>query len=175
MKRHPWGKIPAVTFPDGFTLYESRVIAKYLAKKYSFPLLPSENDIEATALFDQAQSVEMFYFSQQAGRIAVEKFAKKMMGLPTDEAVVSDALQSVEKFFDVMEPLLQDRDYMAGNDFSLIDIYYIPMIQRLFVCGYREVILSRQAVSAWWKRCIGRPAVQKMLDAEKEAMAAMRK
>jgi glutathione S-transferase len=63
MKRHPWGKIPTVTFPDGFTLYESRAICRYLTKKYSFPLMPSESDHEATALFDQAQSEEMQYFA----------------------------------------------------------------------------------------------------------------
>ena len=127
------------------------------------------------ALFDQAQSVETLYFSEPAGRIGFEKFAKKFMGLPADEAIVSDALRSVETYFDVAERLLQDRDYMAGNDFTLTDIYYIPLAQRLFVCGYGDVILSRKAVSAWWDRCLNRPAIQKMLAADKEAMAAARR
>ncbi|KAK9492138.1 glutathione S-transferase [Lipomyces doorenjongii] len=172
MKRHPWGKIPVITFPDGFTLYESRAICKYLARKYSFPLLPPDSDVEAAALFDQAQSAEMLYFAEPAGRIAFEKFAKKFMGLPPDDAVVSDALRSVEMFFDIAERLLQHKDYMAGNDFTLTDIYYIPLIQRLFACGYGDVILSRKAVSAWWDRCINRPAIQKMLAADREAAAA---
>ncbi|EFQ33699.1 glutathione S-transferase domain-containing protein [Colletotrichum graminicola M1.001] len=175
MKRHPWGKIPVVTFPDGFTLYESRAICKYLAKKYSFPLLPTDSDAEATALFDQAQSEEMHYFSDPAGKIGFEKFAKKFMGLPADEAVVSAALKSVEMFFNVAEGLLQKQEYMAGKDFTLVDIYYIPMIQRLFACGYGDVIQSRKAVSAWWDRVINRPAIQKLLAADKEAMAAARK
>lgn len=170
-KRHPWGKVPVVTFPDGFTLYESRAICKYLARKYSFPLLPAEHDVEAAALFDQAQSVEMLYFADPAGRIGFEKFVKRFMGLTTDEAVVSDALRSVEMFFDVAERLLQHRDYMAGNAFTLADIYYIPLIQRLFACGYGDVILSRGAVSAWWNRCMKRPAIQKMVAADEEARA----
>lgn len=175
MERHPWGKIPVITFPEGFTLYESRAICKYLAKKYSFPLLPRDSDVEATALFDQAQSAEMLYFAEPAGRIAFEKFAKRFMGLPPDDAVVSDALRSVEMFFDVAERLLQHKDYMAGKDFTLTDIYYIPLIQRLFACGYGDVILSRKAVSAWWDRCINRPSIQKMLAMDKEAAAAARK
>jgi glutathione S-transferase len=123
MKRHPWGKIPVITFPEGLTVYESRAICKYLARKYSFPLLPMESDVEAAALFDQAQSTEMLYFAEPAGRIAFEKFAKRFMGLPPDDAVVSDALRSVEMFFDVAERLLQHKDYMAGKDFTLADIY----------------------------------------------------
>ncbi|PCG95725.1 Hypothetical protein PENO1_072080 [Penicillium occitanis (nom. inval.)] len=171
-KRHPWGKIPVLTLADGFTLYESRAICKYLAKKYSFPLSPPDSDFKAAALFDQAQCTEMSYFAEPAGRIFFEIFAKKFIGLPPDEAVVSDALRSVEMFFDVAEDLLHDREYMAGNDFTLVDIYYIPLIQRLFACGYGDIISSRKAVNAWWERCVNRPAIQRMLAADKEAPVA---
>jgi glutathione S-transferase len=114
----------------------------------------------------------MLYFAEPAGRISFEKFAKKFMGLPPNDAVVSDALRSVEMFFDVAERLLHDKDYMAGNDFTLVDIYYIPLIQRLFACGYGDIIVSREAVRAWWDRCVNRPAIQRMLAADKEAAAA---
>ena len=172
MKRHPWGKIPVITSADGFTLYESRAICKYLAKKYSFPLLPPDSDTEAVALFDQAQSTEVLYFAEPAGKIAFEKFGKKFMGLPPDDAVVSNALRSVEMFFDVAEGLLSHKDYMAGNNFTLIDIYYIPLIQRLFASGSGDIITSRKAVSAWWDRCVNRPAIERLLAADKEAAVA---
>lgn len=175
MKRHPWGKIPVVAFPGGFTLFESRAICKHLTRKYSFPLLPRDSDIEAAALFDQAESAEILYFAGPAGTITFEKFVKKMMGLPADEAIVMDAQQSVMKFFDVAERLLQQKDYMAGNDFTLVDIYYIPLIRRLFVCGYGDIILGREAVSAWWDRCMSRPAIQQILAADEKAAAAARR
>lgn len=148
-----------VVSADGFTLYESRAICKYLAKKYSFPLLPAESDIENAALFDQAQSVEMFYFTEPAGKIAFEKFAKRLMGLPPDPAVVSDALKSLEIFLDIADSTLRRNDYMAGNSFTLIDIYYIPLVQRLFACGHGDIITSREGVNTWWNRCINRPAI----------------
>lgn len=157
---------------EGFTLYESRAICKYLATKYCFPLLPADSDIEAAALFDQAQCAEILYFAEPAGRIAFEKFAKRFMGLPPDDAVVSDALRSVEMFFDVAERLLTHKYYIAGNDFTLVDIYYVPLVQRLFACGYGDIIVSREAVSAWWGRCVNRPAIQGMLAADKEAALA---
>nr|POF17565.1 glutathione s-transferase [Quercus suber] len=169
LKRHPWGKIPVITFPNGFTLYEGRAICRYLAKKYSLPMLPAESDIEATALFDQAQAAETLYFAEPAGRIAYEKIAKKLMGLPPDEAVVAEALQSIELFFNVAERLLHHKAYMAGNDFTLVDIYYIPLVQKLFACGYGDLVVRREAVSAWWDRCVNRPAIQRMLAADKEA------
>lgn len=121
---------------------------------------------------EQAQSEEIQYFAEPAGRIAFEKFAKKFIGLPPNEAVVADALKSVEAYFDVAERLLGNENYMAGNEFTLVDIYYIPLVQRLFICGYGDVITSRKAVSAWWDRIVGRPAIQKIMAADKEAAAA---
>ncbi|OBS20409.1 hypothetical protein FPOA_06780 [Fusarium poae] len=162
-KRHPWGKVPAIEFSNGFTLYESRAICKYLSKKYNFPLLASESDIEGTALFEQAQSVEMQYFAEPAGRIAFERFAKKFIGLPPNEQVVTDALKAVEAFFDVAEKLLSEREYMAGDKFTLVDIYYVPLVHRLFVCGFGNVIADRPAVCAWWRRISTRPAVQETM------------
>jgi glutathione S-transferase len=143
--------------------------------KYSFPLLPPSSDPEAVALFEQAQSVEMVYFAEPSGKITFEKFVKKFMGMPPNDAIVSSALQSLETFLDVAEDLLQNRDYMAGNEFSLVDIYYVPQINRLFACGYGNVIVDRKAVNTWWERVVNRPAIKKMLDADKEAAAAMGK
>lgn len=80
------------------------------------------------------------------------------MGLPPDDTILSVAMHSVEIFFDIAEGLLHDRNYMAGNNFTLVDIYYIPLIQRLLACGYGDPIFGREAVSAWWNRCVNRPS-----------------
>lgn len=39
----------------------------------------------------------------------------------------------------------------------------------------RNVITERKAVSAWWERCTGRPALKNMMDADRAAMTAARK
>jgi len=57
MKLQPFGKVPALE-DDGFILFESRAIAKYIAKKYESqgtPLLPAEGDLKAYGLFEQVR------------------------------------------------------------------------------------------------------------------------
>jgi glutathione S-transferase len=57
MKLQPFGKIPVLD-DDGFILFESRAIAKYIAKKYAgqgTSLIPAEDDLKAYGLFEQAR------------------------------------------------------------------------------------------------------------------------
>jgi glutathione S-transferase len=62
---------------EGFILYESRAIARYLIKKYpnqGTPLIPS--DLKAEALFEQAASIEAFNFTPFVRPIIIEKVFK---------------------------------------------------------------------------------------------------
>ncbi len=164
LRRHPWGKIPAITTSEGFTLYESRAICKFLAAKYNFPLLPPSSDLIARALFDQAESIEICYFAPHVGAISFEKFAKPIIGLAIDETVVAQERKKLEDYSNIIDEILARQEYMAGNDFSLVDIYYIPLVERLFACGEGDLISSKKNINAWWERCMTRPAVKKFVD-----------
>jgi glutathione S-transferase len=57
MKLQPFGKIPVLD-DDGFILFESRAIAKYIAKKYAgqgTQLIPADGDLKAYGLFEQVR------------------------------------------------------------------------------------------------------------------------
>lgn len=71
--------IIAIKDDDGFILYESRAICRYLVKKYETQgtqgLIPK--DAKGEALFEQAVSIESSNFYPFALGISVEKIIKK--------------------------------------------------------------------------------------------------
>lgn len=55
MELQPFGKVPVLE-DDGYFLYESRAMAKYIARKYAgqgTELMPDNKDLKAYGLFEQ--------------------------------------------------------------------------------------------------------------------------
>ena len=78
LEKQPFGQIPYID-DDGFILFESRAIARYIALKYKdqgTPLTPDPSDLKATAVFEQAASVEGSNFDVYAHGLAFEKVFK---------------------------------------------------------------------------------------------------
>lgn len=60
LKLQPFGKVPVLE-DDGYFVYESRAICKYIAKKYAgqgTKLIPEDGDLKAYGLFEQVRAGE---------------------------------------------------------------------------------------------------------------------
>ena len=78
----PFGQIPYID-DDGFKLFESRAICRYLAIKYGGigKLIPDPSDVQKTALFDQAASIEVTNFDPPASGLGFEIIVKRCVFL----------------------------------------------------------------------------------------------
>ncbi|KAH9573013.1 hypothetical protein CY35_02G183800 [Sphagnum magellanicum] len=161
----PFGQIPA--FQDGdFTLYESRAIARYISDKYEGQgtALFGKTEREK-ALVNQWLEVESQNYNPCAWTIAFECiFAQSFEGRPTNESVVKELLEKLEKILDVYEAQLTHHKYLAGDFFSLADLAHIPVTNNLInVAKKGEVFTSRKHLNAWWEDISSRPSWQKVL------------
>ena len=74
--KQPFGQVPYIVDDDGFALFESRAIARYIAAKYRAQgnqIVPAADDIQGNALLEQAISIEGSNFDPFASGIAAEK------------------------------------------------------------------------------------------------------
>jgi len=152
--KQPFGVIPVLEDGD-FTLYESRAIGYYLAAKYDdqgTKLIPDKNDLKANALFQQWMSVEVQDWDRYAAPLVLHKLFRKLHGMDAIPEIVDDALAKFNASLDVFDIILGKQKYMAGDQFSLVDIFYLPNTQKLFEIGEEKLITSRPNVKAWWER-----------------------
>ena len=124
--RHPFGKVPVLEH-DGFLIYETQAILRYLDRVLPSPAL-TPADPRAAARMDQAMNVNDWYFFQGVGNtIGFQRVVgPRVMGLTPDEAVIAAAMPRAHKVFAEFARLLGEQAFMAGDALSLADLLVGP-------------------------------------------------
>jgi glutathione S-transferase len=151
LARQPFGVVPALD-DDGFKLYESRAMCRYLDETLSGAKLTPDN-AKDRALMEQWISVEQSYFSTPAMKIVMAAMFGPMMGKPVDADAVKAGREGVERAAKVLEANLAGKDYLVGKQFTIADICYLPYIEYLFAASNGDLITSHKNLGSWWTRC----------------------
>lgn len=78
LEKQPFGQIPYID-DDGYILFESVAICKYIANKYrdtGTPLVPEPDDLQAYGQFEQACLIEAAEFYPFASGLVIQYFGK---------------------------------------------------------------------------------------------------
>ncbi|KAG6825609.1 hypothetical protein H0H93_000478, partial [Arthromyces matolae] len=121
---------------DGFIVYESRAMCRYIAAKYAnkgTKLLPTEP--KAYALFEQAASVEQSNFDAFASAAVYENVFKKFHGEAPNPATFEALIKKLDAKLDVYDKILGKQKYLAGDELTLADLFHIPYGTMLAVAG----------------------------------------
>jgi glutathione S-transferase len=158
LKKQPFGQVPYID-DDGFQLFESRAIARYIIKKWASQgtqeLIPS--DIQTYAKFEQAASIETANFDPPASGLAVEKIFKKFRGQEADETRVAEHIATLNAKLDAYEKLLSTQTYLAGNEITAADLFHLPY-GTLAKNLSPESFSSRPHVAKWFETLQQRPS-----------------
>ncbi|HTB72707.1 MAG TPA: glutathione S-transferase N-terminal domain-containing protein [Polyangiaceae bacterium] len=154
--RQPFGQIPAID-DDGFALYESRAICRYLSERYSGSLVPA--DIKARALMEQWISIETSNFTPSAMKFIYHDVFKR----PQEPAVLETAAKSVDTALRVMDARLGESPFVAGPQLSLGDVCFMPYFEYAMLTPVKGMVAKFPHVSAWWSKVSERPTWQKAI------------
>jgi len=150
LARQPFGVVPALD-DNGFKLYESRAMCRYLDETLSGTKLTPDN-AKDRALMEQWISVEHSYFSPPAMKVVFATIFTQMAGKPVDEEKLKEGRVGVEKAAVILDRHLEGKDFLVSS-FSLADICYLPYIEYLFAGGQGDLITSHKHLASWWSRC----------------------
>ncbi|KAJ7084529.1 glutathione S-transferase [Mycena belliarum] len=155
---HPWGQVPLID-DDGFLLYESRAICRYLVEKYGGQgpsLVPT--DLKAKALFEQAASIEFANFFPPVHKMCTQTIFNPYLKRPVDEAALEQGKLEFTEKLAVYEVILGKQKYLAGNELTLADLFHLIFTPMLISWGKLDVMADRGPnVTRWWKDITSRP------------------
>lgn len=151
LARQPFGRVPALD-DDGFAMFESRAICRYLNERAGGALVPQ--DAKGRARMEQWISVETSEFSAHAMKFIYEHTFKR----PQDAATLDSAKQALAVTCEVLEKRLTESAFLAGETFTLADICFMPYLEYCMASPAREIFAPYAALGAWWSKISARPA-----------------
>src|SRR5229473_3368662 len=161
LARHPFGRVPVLEH-NGFRLYESQAIMRYLDRVLPTPAL-TPGDCKAAARMDQAMNVNDWYlFQGVANVIGFQRVVKpRLLGLAPDEAAIEAAMPQAHAVFKELARLLGEQPYFAGDAVSLADLLIAPQLAFFTQTPEWSVLGAPQTnLVAWLARMEARPSFQ---------------
>jgi glutathione S-transferase len=159
LSRHPFGRMPVLE-RDGFSLYETGAILRYLDRILPTPTL-TPADPEAAARMDQVMSINDWYLFQGVGNVIgfQRVVGPRLMGLTPNEEACSAALPQGKVVFRALGALLGDQPYFAGDTASLADFAVAVQMTFLAECPeWAPLAAEAPKLGAWLERMEARPS-----------------
>lgn len=154
----PWGKIPALDH-DGFSLYETPAILRYIDETFEGPALQPASPRARARMTQIIGIIDSYAYGPIVTALFVQRAAMPMMGNPSDEAAIAAALPKAEKALDAIGAL-QEGGFLVGDTFTLADIHLAPVLAYLRQTPEGRAMLERRpALAAWWEKAGRQPSV----------------
>jgi glutathione S-transferase len=151
--RHPFGRVPVLDH-EGFMLYETQAILRYLDRVLGGASL-TPSDARAAGCMDQVMNIcDWYLFRDVNAVIGFQRIiAPRLLGLPTDEKAIAEAMPKGLATFLELSRLLGSKPFFAGDDLSLADLQIAPHIDFLSATPEWQVLTANTPnLVAWLQR-----------------------
>ncbi|MDX8478830.1 glutathione S-transferase family protein [Mesorhizobium sp. VK24D] len=157
LEHHPFGRIPAFEY-DGFRLFETRAIARYVDEAFDGPSL-QPNDPRGRARISQIVGLlDAYGYRAMVWDVAVERLEKA----PADEALIAGGLTQAETVLKVLTSLKTKGPWLLGDQLTLADLHAAPIIAYFVkVAEGRDMLARFPDIQAWYSRMADRPSFAK--------------
>lgn len=158
LELHPFGRVPVLVH-DGFALYETAAITRYVDRTFAGPALQPAGP-RALARMDQIIGVvDAYAYWPLVRQVFAQRVTRPRIGQAPDENQVAHGLAAAPKVLGALDRLASDEAFLVGASLSLADLHLGPMIAYFVQVPEGADLLGRYPrLSAWWQRLSARPS-----------------
>jgi len=140
--RHPFGRIPALDH-DGFQLYETAAIARYVDEAWPGPALQPRDARQRARMNQVIGLLDAYAYRPLVWDVFVERVGKPLRGQAPDEARIVQGLAASQQALDALAALAPCQSHLLGADLTLADLHAYPMLCFLSLAPEGEALLRR--------------------------------
>jgi glutathione S-transferase len=160
MGRHPFGKVPAFEH-DGFSLYETGAISRYIDRVFPGPALQPDDPKRAARMDQIIAVIDSYAYGSIVGKVVWQRLVVPMQGGQADEATIQNSLDTVRLSLAEFERLKGSNAFLAGPEISLADCFLAPIFAYLTMTPDAEALLRPvPGLRQWWAAISERPSMQ---------------
>jgi len=155
---HPFGKIPVLEH-EGFRLYETAAILRYLDEAFAGPALQPATPRGRARMQQIVGLVDAYGYRSLVWDLYVNLREEK------DPAVLERGLETGGRFLDALAALIEG-PFLCGDAPSLADCHLAPVLRYAIAMPEGASLTDeRPAVMTWWHRILARPGWAEVLRA----------
>jgi glutathione S-transferase len=160
---NPTGQVPVLVEDDGTAIADSGVIAEYLEESYPKPPLMKGDAKTRAEIRRIAAWFDLKFYREVTRNLTGEKVQKRFLGLgEPSSAAIRAGHANFPVHLDYISWLVERRNWLAGDDFSLADIAAAAQISTLDYIG--DVPWDNHgAAKDWYARIKSRPSFRALL------------
>jgi glutathione S-transferase len=158
---HPFGRIP-IFHHDGFRLYETQAILRYLDRVLPSPAL-TPSDPKDVGRMDQLMNINDWYLFQGVGNVIIfhRVVGPRVMGTTPDEDAIKAAMPKAHVVFDELARLLGPQPFFVGDTITLADLMLAPAMEFFTQTPEWAALGAPHAnLGAWLLRMQARPSMK---------------
>ncbi|KAK7031002.1 hypothetical protein VNI00_010236 [Paramarasmius palmivorus] len=159
-------KIPYEFIEVNLFLFPDVAEHKTVAYKENHPFgkaFSVKSDVRATALFEQAVSIETTEFSPSAHKVE-HMLSDILLGVPFNQAKFDVAIAGFSGTLDGYETILGKHRYLAGDELTLADLFHLPSAGRITQAGSNIVSTKGPNVARRWNEISSRESWKQVQD-----------
>lgn len=163
LARNPFGKVPVLDH-DGFHVYETQAILRYVDQAFPGPALQPADAREAARMTQIIGIIDCYLAPSWISDIGFERLiAPTFFGRPTDTKRVEAAVPLARNCAAALEALIA-APYLTGKTLSLADLRLLPHFDWLRLTPEGETILAgKSKLAQWFQRVSARPSAKAIL------------
>jgi glutathione S-transferase len=158
LKHHPFGRIPAFEH-DGFSLYETQAIIRYVDETFIHPQFTPKTPKERARMNQIIGIIECYFFPKAAAPIGFNRvIGPALLGVAGDDKAVAEAMPMARTSIATFDALLGDKPYVTGEHVSLADIMLGAQLDIFSLSPEGAELICGTRLEPWLQRMKARPS-----------------